>query len=143
MNQAHAHWMLCVCVCASVWILLFFCAQWIESIKQGGTLYSEYSSIYHFPMGRSTTTTMESQHRGCNEQNEKYSQNKNKHEKQNTQKKIYCIHFVNLHTQRTSINTSLYMCTTFIENAYVHVFCAGVYKFFFHSHSSEPDDSNT
>lgn len=80
MNRAHAHtdlgcmyapgWVR-VRMCVCVWILLFFCAQWIESIKQGGTLCSKYSSIYHFPMGRSRTrmtTTAEAtvnQRRGC------------------------------------------------------------------------------
>lgn len=55
------------------------CVQWIESINEEHCIVS---SIYHFPMGRSTTTTTATNERGCTTRMKNtHSQNENKHEK--------------------------------------------------------------
>lgn len=72
------------CVCEFV----FLCAQWIESINEEHCIVN---GIYHFPMGRSTTSAATKHNEGAC-QNEKYSQNENKHEKMRS--------LENLHTEQ-------------------------------------------
>lgn len=79
--------------------MLFSVCSWMYRVNKRKA-YCIVCSIYHFPMGRSTTATSK---RGCTTENEKYSQNENKHEnteseERKAEKKERKFHFENLHT---------------------------------------------
>lgn len=129
-----------VCVCECVWFLLFFCVQWIESIKRG-TLYQQQERVYRvaFIISPWDVRRRHNQQRGC--RTEWKIRNKTK-TKTNTRekKRPVCIHTLKIYILNapcTTYRVSDINTYGFIENAYVYVrMCYHEYTFFFLPHFS-------